>query len=296
MMQTQQWQVAGQEAGQRLDRYLKQKLEGLLSLSQVRWAIEHGYCSVNQKGERFVSAKLQVGNRVTLNLPVVPPRRILLQWDTSRILFEDPFFFAYDKPAGIACDEKELFHQAKQYCKTVIPLHRLDKETTGVLLFAKEQKGADQILLQFKNRLIKKKYLAIVDREPKQNQGVISNYLVRKQAHSSQSLWSVSPTQKGLYAETAWQKVAQGSGGSIVECFPKTGRTHQIRVHLSSIGHPILGDPIYLRQSICPYKPLRLLLHACSLQWQHPQMQKEMVVHAALPHDLLEAIAYIKKG
>ncbi|MDF2577023.1 MAG: rluC [Chlamydiales bacterium] len=290
-----QFFVTSETSGLRLDRYLKLVLGSELSLSQVKWAIEHNLCRINKQLERFVSTKTKLGDFIELNVSAIPSQiHSTTKYDSNRILYEDEAILIYDKPPGISCDEEGLFHQIKVYCKSIIPIHRLDKETSGAILFAKQPELEPLLIKQFRERTIKKKYCAIVDGSPKTLKGTITNYLGKIQGFQGCCIWGEVPKNKGVLAETIWQKVESGGGASLMHCWPQTGRTHQIRIHMSQLGFPILGDRQYSKHFRCPYKTGRLLLHALSLEWIHPIKNQIILTCAEPPEDIKKAIDYIR--
>lgn len=266
--------VFADDAGIRLDRYIKQKLADKFTTSQIQWGIEHHLCSINGKIERFPSYKIKTGDKVLLHISQVPNELIKKEkWDKNRIIYEDQSILVYNKPSGIASDEKELFSQIKTYCPTALPVHRLDKETSGLILFAKNKDSAQSLLRQFKNREVKKTYLALVAGIPKIAKGHIKNYIGKIHA-KSQHIWGVVIKEEGSLAETSWEIVQQGKDTALIRCYPLTGRTHQIRIHLAHIGYPILGDSIYGKRHLSQKIVSRLMLHAQSIAFYHPQTKK----------------------
>lgn len=261
-----------------------QHVEGECSARSLKRLIESNRCEINGRTERFASTFLGTGDRVCLH---VEEARLLSPKiaEPSRILFEDEALLIYDKPAGINCDEKGILQLWKSSLLSLQLVHRLDRDTTGVLLFAKQPIYFHALVEQFKQFQVKKSYLAIVDGIMEESRGVIENHLGKKQAFAGQTIWgSVSPS-KGLYACTEWEQLSKGKMAALIACHPKTGRTHQIRVHMAEKGHPILGDFQYGKQFQCPYRPSRTLLHAEKIRFQHPITGIELHITAPLPED-----------
>jgi 23S rRNA pseudouridine955/2504/2580 synthase/23S rRNA pseudouridine1911/1915/1917 synthase len=200
-------------------------------------------------------------------------------------LFEDEALLVYNKPAGINSDEKGILQLWKSTLPHLQLVHRLDRDTTGILLLAKQPAIFDQLVSQFKQYQVNKRYLAIVDGGMEQAKGKIENYLGKKRAYAGQTIWGAVASSKGLYAYTEWERLKKGHRASLVACYPKTGRTHQIRVHMAEMGHPILGDFQYGKQFQCEHRPPRTLLHAESIQFKHPLSGREMSLTAPLPDD-----------
>lgn len=256
------FQIAKDEAGVSLLQLIRHKLN--LSNKRVKEAVSQNACFVNEKIEKFTSYKVRVGDRVLLHLDRFEEKEIALK----EILYEDSSLIAYNKPPFFVCDET---------CN----IHRLDKETSGVILQSKRDKKA--FLELFRERKIDKTYFAIVEGEMKKAKGEIVSSLGVVQQFQGQKV--MGNTKRGALSKTEWVKVAVKHGLTLVKCFPKTGRTHQIRVHLASIGHPILGDYQYGALS---KRAKRILLHAYSVSFIHPKLGKEILIQAPIPSDFLE--------
>jgi RluA family pseudouridine synthase len=278
------WDVQQKQSGQSLQLFLKEKLTDA-SGKQIKRLIDSGRCLLNGKPERFSSRLVGAGDIVELDHSSSIPKAAAV--DTNSILFLDEGLIVYNKPAGIASDDQELLKHLKKQFGEAILLHRLDKETTGILLFARDEQTAKAIEGLFKKRLVKKTYLAIVDGVPKKPLGIIENHLGKLHVYQGQTIWGEVP--QGLYAKTNWKVQQSGNGAAMLSCQPETGRTHQIRVHLSGIGHPILGDHQYGRAATCKYRPQRTLLHASSISFEHPFTKKMFHIDSPMPQDFIEA-------
>jgi 23S rRNA-/tRNA-specific pseudouridylate synthase len=163
-------------------------------------------------------------------------------------------------------------------------------------MFTRGSAFREKMVSAFKTHEIEKVYLAIVDGIPKNSSGIIDNYLGKIHEYEGQSLWGTVPAHKGHHAVTAWELQKKGFQASLLRCYPKTGRTHQIRVHMSEMGHPILGDKQYGRSVHCPYNALRCLLHAYELSFIHPDTQQKMHFQAPLPQDFKIALDQLMGG
>lgn len=225
-----------------------------LSMREVKRALERGAAKVNGTRERFANTLLFEGDLVTFHLPEKQNQEI-------EILLDTPHLFAIHKHPHIRSEA--LFSAFASF----FPVHRLDKETSGVLLFAKDRASQQVLEALFKERQVEKKYLAWVcgSLEPKEGQ-VINRLGLKKKVHGK----SVhGPLAEGLYAETFYQVVRHEKGKDLVLCMPKTGRTHQIRAHLSGLGHPIIGDLLYGSKQFAS----RIFLHAACLSFPFDQQQ-----------------------
>ena len=172
-------------------------------------------------------------------------------------------------------------------------IHRLDKDTTGLVMFAKDEETFARMVNLFREFQIKKSYLAIVDKVPNKKQGIIENYLGKLHGWKGQSVWGVIREEKGMYACTEWSCEKKMKQASLIRCWPKTGRTHQLRVHLAHMGHPIVGDVQYGKLFVCSYPSQRVLLHAETLEFSHPYTQKILQVRAPLPDDFIQALSIL---
>lgn len=276
------WIITSEDSGLKLLRFLSGKLGKEYSTRQIKTLIENNQCEVNGRVERFASVVVGLGDRIILNLEKASISSIPL-FDSSRILYEDTDLFIYDKPAGIVSDGKELTALG------FFLAHRLDRDTTGVLIFAKNESIREQLFRLFRQHKVCKTYEALVDGIPFKSKGIIDKPLAKKHVYQGQTIWEVVSFPKGLPAYTEWQLEGRGEDAALLRCFPKTGRTHQLRVHLSSMGHPILGDYQYGRKFRCAYRPGRYLLHAACVTLVHPKTLKPLVVKAPLPFDFIDA-------
>jgi len=282
------WHVYPEESGLRLQNYLKIKLGDQFSARQIKHMIENNQCKVNNKIERFSSIKVAEHDQISLDvrLPTSPPVKL---FEPERILFEDDHLLVYNKPAGIPSDNSKFIAAIRRKLPCLSLVHRLDKDTTGILLFAKTELALQGMIEQFRDRLITKVYLAIVDKVPKQNKGLIDNYLAEVKRYQGHTIWGSVKKEKGLHAVTEWQKMKTGEKCALIKCFPKTGRTHQLRVHLSEAGHPILGDYEYSKHFECVYKAPRCMLHALEIHFLHPILGNQVDIISPLPKDFKEA-------
>lgn len=239
------FKVAGNESGLSLLQFLKEKSG--LSGKEVKRAIDAKACLVNDLVERFSTYRVQKGDLIEF---AKEEREELVS------LYQDEYLTACYKPPFYVVSNKKFF------------LHRLDKETSGVLLNSKEEAFADL----FRNREIEKTYFAICLGEVKEKSGVITKAIVKDGIHKS--------------AETAWKCLARKNGLSLIKCYPKTGRTHQIRIHLASIGLPLLGDHVYGKKERTHAQ--RIYLHAYSVAFTHPMTDKNLVITARIPKEFIE--------
>lgn len=227
------------------------------------------------------------------------------------VLFEDKHMLAINKASGMvvhpgaATGEDTLVHALLGHCAETLSgiggverpgiVHRLDKETTGVIVVAKTDKAHRALADQFATRSLKKFYVALVAEVPPLLSGTINSAIARHPTHRHR----MTIGEGGRPARTSWERAeVYGDIAALVRCQIFTGRTHQIRVHLKSLGHPILGDPLYgwkpdLRLA---EQPARVMLHAEHLVLTHPITGKELDLRAPLPLDFLQMIKTLKQA
>lgn len=263
---------------QKLVQFLQGQLSPPPSRKTLRRVLEANLCRVNGSVERFGAAEVDRGAIVELAPAWDSLSRTHLH--PLRPLFEDDSLLIVDKPAGWVCDEAQC---RKALGPRRYLVHRLDKETTGVLVVAKTLKARAALMQQFADRRIEKNYLALVDGIPRDKQGVCQTFLAKIGSYEGQTIWA--SRSKGLYAETHWRCIASGSEASLLLCQPVTGRTHQIRVHLAELGMPILIDRQYSSKFRCRFFASRPLLHALRIRLTHPETGEPVDVNAPLPDD-----------
>lgn len=269
---------------QRLDTYLSNEFDSKISRSLWQKYIKAGYVSVNSKVQ--TSTKFEVSQ--TDDLAVSIPEATDEVGDLP-IIYEDDDIIAIDKPAGVLTHAKggivsektvaDFFRDRTKYLTdTDRPgiIHRLDRDTSGVLVGARNETAAKSLQKQFADRKAKKVYLAVVEGAPKLKHAKIDLPIARHP--SKPSTFRVDP--KGKSAETTYQVLASNKGYSLVKLEPRTGRTHQLRVHMAHIGTPIVGDKVYGKTGN------RLMLHAYELGLTLPSGQNK-IFKASLPKEFL---------
>lgn len=287
----------------RLDRLLTQKFP-VHSRNYFYYLFDQDAIRINDSiVKKRVKPKL--GDRITIEFLEIPQINVQSQPITLNILYEDDHLLAIDKPAGIVVHPAPgsidntivnglLFHLKDTTTKlpnrhSLRPgvIHRLDKETSGVLLLAKTELAYLGMVQQFATRKIKKTYIAICLGKPtiQSIEAPIGRHSKHRQRMAIQ--------EEGKFAQTTCVTIASNNYFSYVKLHPSTGRTHQIRVHLQSIHCPILGDKIYGNSKINTlYKTTRHFLHAYSLEFIHPYTKKSIQIIATIPEDIA---AWVKK-
>jgi 23S rRNA pseudouridine1911/1915/1917 synthase len=294
---------------ERLDVFLAK--EGrTLSRGKAREAIEGGFVLVNDGPVRKPSHRLDPEDRVTL-LPL-PDRTSSGQVQAKdlslHVLYEDNSCFVIDKPAGIAVhpgsgmedDEvtllsglAHLFAKKKlPFSESAVLVHRLDRDTTGCLLIAKTPEAHRALQDQFESRTVHKRYLALVAGTPEHQKAIIDAPIGR--APFDRTKMAVLSASRAREAKTSYETLGSEGGASLLACDLHTGRTHQIRVHLRTIGHPILGDDAYKTStSERMTKELaleRICLHAWKLSFKSPETLKEVATIAPLSESFIKAL------
>jgi RluA family pseudouridine synthase len=272
--------VRSSEHGMSLLAFLRARCAHEGSVKSLKRLIDKGRCAVNARIVRISTTSLAAGSSVTLDLlPLAsaPP-------DSLSLLYEDEDVACYDKPAGLVC-------VPAAFPSSLRLVHRLDKETSGVLLLAKHAEAQRALERLFAERRVRKEYLAIVDGRVLSARGTIDNRLGKLYAYAGQTVYGPAPC--GARAITSWRRLHARADATLLLCQPLTGRTHQIRAHMKGAGHPILGDVQYGAHFRCAYRPSRHLLHAASLTFSHPRSGEEIRAEAPLPIDFLEACAQL---
>jgi len=307
--------VAAGDSQKRLDVFLSQK-ESLLSRSQVKRLIEGGKVQVQGKKAK-AGMRLKENDIVTVNLPEPQKLEAKAEPIPVVVLYEDRHLIVIDKPAGMVVHpgagnfSGTLVNALLHHCADLSGIggilrpgivHRLDKDTSGVLVAAKDDFTHRALAEQFKRHTPIRRYIGIVFGQIA-DEGQREALIGRHPRHRQKM--SIKP-KKGREARTNWKVLTRYGNFSLVEFRLETGRTHQIRVHLSSLGHPILGDPLYggrkelaaiepppLRQGL--QKLRRQSLHAISLGFIHPVTGEGMVLSSPLPADMQEVITLLEK-
>ena len=289
-------EVGEDEAGQRIDNYLMARLKGVPK-SHVYRILRSGEVRINSKRAE-ASQKVAAGDRIR-----IPPVRVAERDEAVPaphfrlpILYEDDAFVAIDKPSGLAVHGGSgVAHGVIESLRSMRPearflelVHRLDRETSGVLLVAKKRSSLTALHEMMRERVMDKRYLAGVrGRFRNETQRVTAALAKRVTADGDKR---VSVSAGGQEAETIFRRVARGAEFSLLEAQLLTGRTHQIRVHLAHLKHPVLGDDKYgdfdLNKRLRKEGLARMFLHAASLAFAHPLTGAPMRLESPLPADL----------
>jgi 23S rRNA pseudouridine1911/1915/1917 synthase len=303
------------EAGQRLDRWLGSRLPEV-SRTRIQRLIAEGHVVVD--GRRCRAAhRLKAGERVEIDIPAPPPEELTAEAIPLRIVFEDEHVLAVDKPAGMVTHPgagqrtgtlaAAALARAPGMAGVGGPrrpgiVHRLDKGTSGLIVLAKTQQAYEALTAQLSRRAVSRRYLCLVHGVIRRSEGVIDAPIGRD-PHSRVRM-AVTPAGKGRRAVTRYRVLERFSGASYVECRLETGRTHQIRVHLASLGHPLVGDETYgghkKKESGDPVLAELLTqlggvaLHAAGLGFIHPATDTPVELSSPLPERIGQVLAYLR--
>jgi len=307
--------VLEENEGKRFDRFLQEK-DMPLSRSRIKRLIEDGQFLVNHRMAK-PGLRLRIGDEIDGTIP--PPKALEIKAEDIPldVLGEDHDIIVVNKPPGMVVHPAPgnytgtLVNALLFYCSDLSGIngilrpgivHRLDKFTSGVMVVAKNDLAHESLAKQFKNRNVEKRYLAVVHGHLPEPEGLINSPLGRHpKDRTTISVHTRSPRE----AVTRWKVLEILMELSLLEILPRTGRTHQIRVHLSSIGHPILGDPVYgrrkhlkqirdpqVRSRVGRFK--RQALHASDLRFIHPHSHESVAFHAPLPRDMESMIELLR--
>jgi 23S rRNA pseudouridine1911/1915/1917 synthase len=312
------FRLQSDEEGKRLDVFLAEKLS--ITRSKIKEIFEKGHVRIEGN---IVKPSIKVRKGLVIEGEIPEEKSLLLtpQAIAIDILYEDEYILAVNKPKGMVVhpsfghSEGTLVNAILGYLKEVANgqwpmgngevaelrtpnselagksmrpgiVHRLDKGTTGVILIAKDPKAQELLSGLFKERVVRKTYRAIVEGIVGKDEGIIEESIGR---HPVQRKKMAVVRKGGRESQTAFKVLTKLEGYTYIEAYPKTGRTHQIRVHLAHIGHPVVGDDTYGKRA--KHLADRPLLHAYTISFPHPLRGIPVVVGAPVPEDMARFIA-----
>jgi 23S rRNA pseudouridine1911/1915/1917 synthase len=290
--------VSTNEARLRLDQFLAKQLPEF-SRSRLQQLIRDGFVRLNNSTSRPRQI-IRVGDKIELTEPPLEKIETLPERIPLEILFEDNDLIVINKPAGLVVHpgaghrEHTLVNALLNHCSTLSGIggkerpgivHRIDKETSGCLVIAKNDAAHRGLSRQFADRTVEKTYLAIVYGKLSKTAGVIEEKIGR---HPIDRQRMSATSVRGRAARTEYRVVRSSERASLVECRLHSGRTHQIRVHLHHLGHPVLGDKVYGTRLAKDFP--RQMLHAWKLGFRHPRTEEWKSFEAPLPDDFAAAI------
>lgn len=282
------WTVPADAEGQRLDRWLTAQLPEL-SRARIQALIHEGHVQLDGR-EAKPSTKLVAGAQARVELPADPLREVEPEPMDVEILYEDDDLVVVDKPSGLVVHpapghERGTLVNGLLHGRSLATgddpsrpgiVHRLDKPTSGVLVVAKSDAAYERLVEQFKARTVRKTYLALVHGVFRESEGRIEAPIGRDRHHpQEQAIRAVG----GKAALTDFEVLHVSEDRTLLAVRPGTGRTHQIRVHLKAIDHPVVGDAVYGRDDDSD----ELMLHAWILEIDHPRSGERVTFTAAPP-------------
>jgi 23S rRNA pseudouridine1911/1915/1917 synthase len=294
------------DAGKRLDTYLAEQIEGW-SRSRLQRLIENADILVNQK-EAKASYKLRESDEIDIDLTEAPVAKFEPENIPLDIVFEDEYLAVINKPAGMVVhpgagiNSGTLANAIAWHFKIRDPqsairnrvgiVHRLDKDTSGLIVVAKDEQTHEALAEQFRSRTVSKSYVALVHGSPRDNLGTIDRPIARDRWHRTK----MTVARSGRVALSIWKVRQRFEKFALLDVEIKTGRTHQIRVHLASINHPVVGDATYnegrdntiadsdIKRAVDCLN--RFFLHAEKLSFDHPATGNRLDFQQPIPDEL----------
>lgn len=296
---TKEYSFTADAFGTRLDKFVGEKCPEL-SRTHAQKLITGGFITVNGRPAK-PSLKLNIGDNVAIAIPPEPPSPLAPEDIPLNIVYEDADLLVVDKPAGLAVHPApghpghtlvnallNYLPGLAEYADSLRPglVHRLDKDTSGLILIAKNRPVQTNLSEQFKSRSVAKFYQVLVKGRLTPDSGIIEAAIGRDPHHRQR----MAVVARGREARTEYRVVRYIGGYSLLEIKPATGRTHQIRLHLAAIGFPVVGDATYGVKS--PHLS-RQFLHASKLGFRLPSTSQYVEFESPLPPDLQQALREI---
>jgi 23S rRNA pseudouridine1911/1915/1917 synthase len=287
------FQAEPMDAEQRIDIVVSRRVPRF-SRARVQNLIRSGYIRLNDREVR-VGKRVRPGDRITVDEPESRPVEIVAQSIAVPVLYEDPYLIVVNKPAGLSVHpgagnpDGTLVNALLYHCSSLSGIagqlrpgvvHRLDKETSGCLVAAKDDLTHQGLSRQFAGRQVEKYYLALCQGRFAAKKGEINKSIGRHPVHRKK----MTISDRGRNALTLYWVLEEIQDYSLVLCRLLSGRTHQIRVHLQHLGHPIAGDKVYGRG---PRRFERQMLHAWRLGFTHPIFENWIEFEAEIPHEFI---------
>lgn len=292
--------------GERLDKALS--LASGLSRERIKTLMGEGRVALDGIAVSQASLKPAAGTAFAIAVPATAPAEAIAQDIPLSIVFEDEHLIVVDKPAGLVVHpaagnlDGTLVNALLHHCRGQLSgiggvarpgiVHRIDKETSGLLVVAKTDAAHEGLAKQFADHSIHRAYLAIVAGVPKQPSGTVSGHIGRSDHDRKKMAVLHELNKRGKHAVTHYRLIETLASAALVECRLETGRTHQVRVHMASIGHSLLGDPVYgrnpqrLKPILTQLHFARQALHAAELGFIHPVTGEAQSHASALPADM----------
>ena len=297
------FEINEENKGIRIDKFITDIMEGK-SRSYIQGMIEEGYVLVNDKNVKS-NYKLKLNDVIKTTIKEPVELEVKKENIPIDILYEDSDVIVVNKPKGMVVHpapgnyEGTLVNALLYHCKDLSSIngvirpgivHRIDKDTTGVLVVAKNDEAHVKLSEQLKDHSMKREYYALVEGRLKKDSGTIDKPLAR----SKRDRLKIAITEDGKRAVTHYSVIERFKNSTLVKCVLETGRTHQIRVHMSSIGYPLVGDPLYgfKKQK---FKDDGQMLHAKVLGFIHPRTGEYMEFSSELPENYKKLLENLRK-
>ncbi len=291
--------IDSSQEGLRIDKALSLEEEGI-SRSRMQKLLKDGQILVNQKPVK-PSFRLQANDIVTLRIPENSPISLIPESIPLDVLYEDEYLLIVNKPQGMVVHpapghtEHTLVHAVLAHCQESLSgingelrpgiVHRIDRDTSGALVICKDDRTHQNLAEQLKEHSIQRIYHAVVHGSFKEDKGTVDASVGR---HPTDRKRMSVHSRCGRHAVTHYQVLERYRGEyTYIQCRLETGRTHQIRVHMASIGHPLAGDPVYNKKGGNPFHLPGQALHARILGFQHPATGRYLEVSAPFPESFL---------
>lgn len=303
-MRKKSYSVNPENKGERLDIFVS--LKSGLTRSNIQRLIKDGLLLVNSLSEK-AGYRIKGGDRIKLTIPDKPVTSLIPEDIPLDVIREDSHIIVVNKAQGMVIYPSSghrsgtLMNAVAAKCKSLASIgaplrpgvvHRIDKDTSGLIVIAKNDSTYLHLTKQFKNREVEKQYTALIYGSPKKDRGEISAAIGRSVSDRKRMS---TKTRKGREAITQFEVIKRFKTASLIKVKLVTGRTHQIRVHFAASGHPVLGDRTYGKKTVIKFAQktisfTRQMLHAYSLKFKHPGTDKLIELTAPLPEDMERAI------
>lgn len=271
------------ESNQKLHRFLIDRIKGEYSSKKLKQFLDLKRVRVNGKIETFGSRLLKEGDVVELNDDLL----IRPQFDPKRVLYEDDALFIYNKEPHLVCSAIDI---EKHFPQKLILGHRLDRGTSGVFICCKSVEVAHELKIIFQERRVEKTYLALIDGTPKNKQDHLETYLGKIGKIPGQTIYGKVDPSRGKLAILDFEVMKSKEDCSLVRIYPTTGRTHQIRVQMAMISHPVILDHLYGKRYRSNYFAPRTMLHCLEMKFDHPLTKKMVIAKAPIEPDFKRAL------
>ena len=290
--------------GERLDKITPTHVPDL-SRATAQRLIKAGEVTVNGRPSK-PSYRVQVGDEVVVRVPIEMPAPVVPENIPLDVIYEDDALLVVNKPAGMVVHPAyghasgTLVNAVLAHCPQIADVggpdragvvHRLDKDTSGLILIAKDSVTRAALQRQFKRRQVAKTYLALVEGQVQPREGVVEAPVGRDKRQRKK----MAVVRSGREARTMYRAIEYFANYTLLEVRPHTGRTHQVRVHLSWLGYPIVGDAVYGRHRQRLLRG-RHFLHAARIRFSHPATSEEVEFEAPLPPKLADVLNQLRRG